>query len=281
MILFQGRVYDTMLQGELLGQLEARINDTRLGRGLEQERVIRGLVRLGQELREELENAAPGKTAGEAGNPWIPAWLGCLTRFLSREWLEYKIETELGVKAGKGRKSEPGGSTECGPGPSHEVYHYTELQKMETHILPLGTLLHITAGNMEGLPVFSIVEGLLTGNVNILKLPGNDGGLSMDIILRLIRLEPALADYIYVFDTSSGDLPAMRRLEEMADGIVGWGGGLGKNSRNAYKDIKLKLLCAEARRQEPDSLNGGISLDLYISPVMSVRIRSCLLWLSI
>ena len=74
---------------------------------------------------------------------------------------------------------------------------------------PMGTLLHITAGNMEGLPVFSIVEGLLTGNVNILKLPGNDGGLSMDIILRLIRLEPALADYIYVFDTSSGDLPAM------------------------------------------------------------------------
>ena len=56
MILFQGRVYDTMLQGELLGQLEARINDTRLRRGLEQERVIRGLVRLGQELREELEN---------------------------------------------------------------------------------------------------------------------------------------------------------------------------------------------------------------------------------
>ena len=102
MILFQGRVYDTMLQGELLGQLEARINDTRLRRGLEQERVIRGLVRLGQELREELENAAPGKTAGEAGNPWIPAWLGCLTRFLSREWLEYKIETELGVRAGKG-----------------------------------------------------------------------------------------------------------------------------------------------------------------------------------
>ena len=84
MILFQGRVYDTMLQGELLGQLEARINDTRQGRGLEQEKVIRGLVRLGQEMRAELENAARGKTAGEAGNPWIPAWLGYLTRFLSR-----------------------------------------------------------------------------------------------------------------------------------------------------------------------------------------------------
>ena len=61
MILFQGRVYDTMLQGELLGQLEARINDTRLGRGLEQERVIRGLVRLGQELRTLRRERRPEK----------------------------------------------------------------------------------------------------------------------------------------------------------------------------------------------------------------------------
>lgn len=181
MILFQGRVYDSMLQGELLGQLETRINDTRRGPGLDPEKVIGGLVRLGEEL-------------------------GCLPQFLSREWLEHKIETELGVTAGEGPKR--------GTGP----------QTMETHILPLGTLLHITAGNMEGLPVFSAVEGLLTGNVNLLKLPGNDSGLSLDIMLRLIRLEPALSDYIYVFDTPSGDLPAMRKMEEMADGIVVWGG---------------------------------------------------------
>ena len=69
MILFQGRVYDTMLQGELMGQLEARINDTRQGRGLEQEKVIRGLVRLGQEMRAELENAAPGKTETRGYRP--------------------------------------------------------------------------------------------------------------------------------------------------------------------------------------------------------------------
>lgn len=31
-----------MLQGELLGQLEARINDTRQGRGLEQEKSFAG-----------------------------------------------------------------------------------------------------------------------------------------------------------------------------------------------------------------------------------------------
>ena len=68
MILFQGRVYDTMLQGELLGQLEARINDTRLGRGLEQERVIRGLVRLGQELRRERRPEKP-ETRG-----YRPGW---------------------------------------------------------------------------------------------------------------------------------------------------------------------------------------------------------------
>ena len=68
MILFQGRVYDTMLQGELLGQLEARINDTRLGRGLEQERVIRGLVRLGRTLRGERRPEKP-ETRG-----YRPGW---------------------------------------------------------------------------------------------------------------------------------------------------------------------------------------------------------------
>lgn len=213
MILFQGRVYDSMLQGELLGQLEERINHTRMGRGLEPEKVIGGLVRLGQELREELEDGTLEMRAKEGGNAWLAAWLGRLPQFLSREWLEYRIETELGVKAGERQKIRP---------QTHD--NHMGLQKMETHILPLGTLLHITAGNMEGLPVFSIVEGLLTGNVNILKLPGNDGGLSLDIILRLIRLEPALTDYIYVFDTWSGDLPAMRKMEDMADGIVVWGG---------------------------------------------------------
>lgn len=90
--------------------------------------------------------------------------------------------------------------------------------------MPLGVLLHIAAGNLDGLPVFSIIEGLLTGNINILKLPRAEGGITVEILLELFRIEPALAEYVYVFDYSSKDLNAMKVLSGLADAIVVWGG---------------------------------------------------------
>lgn len=39
---------------------------------------------------------------------------------------------------------------------------------------PLGVLLHIASGNAAGLPAYSVLEGLLAGNINILKLPSGD-----------------------------------------------------------------------------------------------------------
>ena len=41
---------------------------------------------------------------------------------------------------------------------------------------PLGILFHIAAGNVDLLPAYSVVEGLLVGNINILKLPTGDNG---------------------------------------------------------------------------------------------------------
>ena len=37
---------------------------------------------------------------------------------------------------------------------------------------PLGVLLHIAAGNVDILPAYSVVEGLLSGNINILNKEG-------------------------------------------------------------------------------------------------------------
>ncbi|MBQ8143485.1 MAG: acyl-CoA reductase [Butyricicoccus sp.] len=89
---------------------------------------------------------------------------------------------------------------------------------------PLGVLFHIAAGNVDGLPAYSVVEGLLAGNVNLLKLPSADGGLSVRLLYALTQTEPALADYIYVFDMPSTDLDGMTRLAAFADGVVVWGG---------------------------------------------------------
>ncbi len=73
-------------------------------------------------------------------------------------------------------------------------------------------MLHIAAGNADGLPVLSLAEGLLTGNINLLKLPQADGGLSVEAVRCMLEIEPELADYIYIFDTPSSDVVTLQRL---------------------------------------------------------------------
>lgn len=89
---------------------------------------------------------------------------------------------------------------------------------------PLGTLLHIAAGNVDGLPAYSVVEGLLAGNVNILKLPSMDHGASILLLKELTDLEPRLRDYVYVFDVPSTDLESLTAFARTADAVVVWGG---------------------------------------------------------
>ena len=89
---------------------------------------------------------------------------------------------------------------------------------------PLGVLLHISAGNADALPAYSVIEGLLTENVNILKLPGDGDELSLRILEELIGIEPRIAEKVFVFDTPSDDIAAMERLADAADAIVVWGG---------------------------------------------------------
>lgn len=92
-----------------------------------------------------------------------------------------------------------------------------------TMILPKGVLFHIAAGNMDILPAYSVLEGLLTGNINILKLPSADHGLSVFLLQKLMEYEPRLKEYIYVFDTPSSDLVTVQKLMHLANTIVVWG----------------------------------------------------------
>lgn len=91
-------------------------------------------------------------------------------------------------------------------------------------IEPLGILFHIAAGNAEGLPFFSVLEGMMAGNINILKLPSMDDGLSVLLLQEMIKVEPELAPYVCVLDVPSTNLNVMKRVADMADAIVVWGG---------------------------------------------------------
>lgn len=119
---------------------------------------------------------------------------------LSKEYLEAKVKLELGETDRSRQDSE-------------------QIKRM-----PLGVLFHIGAGNMDALPAFSVIEGMLAGNINILKLPEADLVLSKALLRRLTEIEPALKPYVYVFHISSVDKNRMKQLASLADAIVIWGG---------------------------------------------------------
>lgn len=108
--------------------------------------------------------------------------------------------------------------------------------------MPLGVLFHIAAGNMDGLPVLTVIEGLLTGNINLLKLPSVDGGLSILILQRLFQVAPELAEYVYVFDMESTQTDEIRFLAELADAVVLWGGDEAVQAVRTMAEANTKLI---------------------------------------
>lgn len=203
MILFQGKRYETKEQDKLLDDLEACLEHTLSGKIPDAETVIAACDALSRRIGAgEYDSIARGLDLDGAEEQ-----INAAVKLFCRESLEYRLETELGGTPFAARKRSP-------PFGSGSVQR----------LMPLGVLFHIAAGNVDGLPAYSVVEGLLTGNVNLLKLPQADNGLSIRLLEELVKLAPELSEFVYVFDTPSTDIAAMKRLAALADGIVTWGG---------------------------------------------------------
>ena len=149
--------------------------------------------------------------------------------FFDRKNLQLKYDTELGnwKKMVEGDRITDTATAQTGingdddfgqPAGIGKQHHRTK------QIQPLGILFHIAAGNAEGLPFYSVLEGMLAGNVNILKLPSMDDGISVLLLHEIIKEEPSLAPYVCVLDVPSTNMKVMKGLADMADGIVVWGG---------------------------------------------------------
>lgn len=193
MILFDGKRWDSSMQDSLLNELEKKINKTRMKEPLLLEVVLEAADRLKKELQEgklDFLIESLDKKEREQLNQLFP--------LLDKENLRKRIKLELG-----------------------DLNQPSEAYEMKR--VPLGTLFHIAAGNMDGLPAYSVFEGLLSGNINILKLPSLDHSLSISILYHLIEIEPLLKEYIYVFDTPSSDAEAIYKMASVSDGVVVWG----------------------------------------------------------
>jgi len=115
-----------------------------------------------------------------------------------------------------------------------------EFNRREIH--PLGILFHIAAGNVDVLPAYSVIEGLLVGNINILKLPTGDKGVSVKLLNALIELEPKLKEYTYVFDVASTEVETLTTFANMADATIVWGGDEAVKAARRMAPINSKII---------------------------------------
>ena len=201
MILFDGKTYESSEQGRLLEELEVKIPEILATKTLDPEVVIDAVVH----LRQDLLDGKFDELLAELPQDVVSTYKKQAVSLMSEEQLHAKIRTELG-------------NTE-----EYITDPVDGFSQIRVRKVPLGVIFHISAGNMDFLPAYSVVEGLLTGNVNILKLPSADNGLTIKLLLQLIEYRDELKDYIFVFDTSSSDIQGMRKMAGLCHGISVWG----------------------------------------------------------
>ncbi len=220
MILFHGQILDNKEQEKILNILEQDcLNTINSNSFPTTNQVINACdVLYKKAINHEFDELV--KPILEISNVSYERFLS-LAKMFSKEELNYKCIIELGED-------------------------YKDLQNLKSGTkrlrMPLGILFHIAAGNVDVLPAFSVIEGLLVGNINILKLPTGDSGVSIKLLSELIKVEPILKDYIYVFDVPSTEVETIKKFAEIADGVVVWGGDSAVKAAYQMVNVNTKVI---------------------------------------
>ena len=89
--------------------------------------------------------------------------------------------------------------------------------------MPVGVLGHVTSSNDAMLPFFSSVEGILTGNINVIKTASGAHKVAMTMIEKLCEIDESLCPYFYLFPLSSKDEELLRSLFSLCNTVAVWG----------------------------------------------------------
>ena len=260
MNLINGQIVGEEYARHFLSNIETVVDQTLQNKSLDIETVIGASDRLSKML------SAKDASALLDAMPIRPADASALMEqaryLLSRDYLEKKLDLELG--------RDPFAFHDIGGG-------------KRVAMRPLGVLTHIAAGNAAGLPAISVLEGLMTGNINILKLPGFDDGLSTLLLKMLIDVEPRLSPYIYVFDLPSTDIDAIRKMLSVSDAAAVWGSDFAISGIRAVAPPGLRLIewghklsfaCVTRQGESKEAL-AGIAKDICQSEQLLCSSPQC------
>lgn len=91
---------------------------------------------------------------------------------------------------------------------------------------PMGTLVHVTPNNSPLLSVLGVIEGLLSGNVNLLKLARKDSSFTALFYEELCKMDTTqtLRKYVYIAKISSKEKSYLKKFLAQGDVISAWGG---------------------------------------------------------
>lgn len=130
-----------------------------------------------------------------------------LGKFLSRRDLEDKLACELGASGSFDFK--------------RPNYRENNFEKWA----PLGFLVHIAPTNAYSAGAWSVLEGLLSGNVNFLKTGGSDELFAQLFLKCLIDQDSSgtLAPRLFACRISSSKQGLLSEILTQADGVIVWG----------------------------------------------------------
>ena len=131
--------------------------------------------------------------------------LNNLAGFLTRKALEKKLKSELGTV---------------------EPFKIQRVDYKEPHYeawSPMGVLVHITAGNSPIVAPMATVEGLLSGNINIIKVANNAGSFPA-LFFEILGKHANIGKFIYMLSISSKQTDELQQIIDLADCVSAWGG---------------------------------------------------------
>ena len=161
-----------------------------------------------EKLIAKLENHRPALESWGLDDLEIEETLDALRHALSRPELERKLKRELGNLD-----------------PARLVRFDFRTPTYEAWV-PLGLLAHVTAGNAPAAGVLSAVEGLLSGNLNVIKAASDDPGFAAGVLAALADEDATgqIAARLIVLHFSSSRADWMSKVLGAADAVAVWGG---------------------------------------------------------
>ncbi|GHF53320.1 hypothetical protein GCM10010218_38470 [Streptomyces mashuensis] len=203
---WQGAFVDDEEAGRRLAALPEAV-EAALATPLETETVLAACDALAAALAEP-GHPVRTRLAGHLPADEADAVLAELSAFLRRPQLTRKLRRELG------------------DGTPHRLTRPDAKETVYEAWAPVGLVAHIAPGNAATVAPLSVVEGLLAGNVNVLKTSSADTLLAQHLLAELAALDPtgAVAERVVVLRFPSSRQEWLRQMCAPADAVAVWGG---------------------------------------------------------